>query len=46
MTEAEIEALQPVTGADLDRAKWSLVKWMFAAFGAGFGLAGLIIALG
>ena len=31
------------TKADLEKVRWSLVKWMF---GAAFGLAGLIVALG
>ena len=34
------------TKADLEKVRWSLVKWMFGAvFGAMLGLAGLIIAL-
>lgn len=51
---AEIEALRLATKAEIqtvqqeiDRAKWSTVKWMLGiVFGAMFGLAGLIIALG
>ena len=50
----EIEALRLATNAEIqkvqqeiDRAKWSTVKWMLGiVFGAMFGLAGLIIALG
>lgn len=38
-TTADLERVR----AEIDRAKWSLVKWMF---GAVFGLAALIIALG
>lgn len=35
------------TKADLEKVRWSLVKWMFGAvFGAMLGLAGLIVALG
>ncbi len=34
------------TKADLEKVRWSLVKWMFGAvFGAMLGLAGLIVAL-
>jgi len=51
---AEIEALRLATMAEIqtvqqeiDRAKWSTVKWVLGiVFGAMFGLAGLIIALG
>ena len=38
-TTADLERVR----AEIDRAKWSLVKWMF---GTVFGLAALIIALG